>query len=202
MCVYHILFSYLAIQVCDTHIFLMHDQTNRIANLLGAAVLGLQDKLQQTVEQRTGRTGEAPAALCVLGHQPGLSNNALSRLLNLTHTGTVRLIDGLVRDGLVERRQSKTDKRVISLHHTTAGETLRRQILKDREKVFASLVSQLSAKEQSSLTNLLEKLLVTVSTDNTHKLRICRLCDGDACTECPIHVPIIRDHKSHSDHAK
>jgi hypothetical protein len=58
----------------------------------------------------------------------------------------------------------------------------------------------LSFKDQVGLTRVLEKLLRAVSRDDEHKLRICRLCDGDACEDCPIHVSV-SDHRpiAHSE---
>lgn len=162
----------------------------RTANLLGATVLGLFDELKSVVEHRSGRAGESPAALVVLGHQPGLSNEALSRLLGLTHTGSVRLIDRLVADGLVERRPSATDRRGVALHLTPAGKTAREEIIAERERLMTALIAPLSIAEQRQLTDLLAKLLQGVARDDTHKLRMCRLCDGPACGECPIHVPV------------
>lgn len=179
-------------QVCVSHIFPMTPEIRRTSNLLGAAVLGLHDELKQTVEKRSGHSGEAAAALCALGHQPGLSNDALSRLLGLTHTGTVRLIDRLAADGLVERRTAAHDKRGVALSLTAAGESVRRNMLDDREAALAPLVSRLSTREQTTLATLLGKLLSAVSRDDTHKLRICRLCDGGVCTDCPILVPVAR----------
>ena len=168
----------------------MSEESRRTANLLGAAVLGLHDELRRAVEQRSGHSGEASAALVALGHQPGLSNDALSRLLGLTHTGSVRLIDRLLAEGLVERRPAAHDRRAVALHLTAAGERLRREILDAREAALLPLVSRLGARDQASLARLLERLLTVVSRDDTHKLRICRLCDGGACTDCPILVPV------------
>ena len=168
----------------------MNAEIQRTANLLGAAVLGLHDELRQSVEQRSGRSGEASAALVALGHQPGLSNDALSRLLGLTHTGTVRLIDRLLADGLVVRRSDSRDKRAVALHLTTAGKSLRRKILADRQAALVPLVSRLSARDRKSLADILGKLLTAVSRDDRHKLRICRLCDSSVCRACPILVPV------------
>lgn len=171
----------------------MTGETERTANLLGAAVLGLHDDVKRAVETRSGRSGEAPAALSALGHQPGLSNDALSRLLGLTHTGTVRLIDRLSTDGLVERRPAAHDRRGVRLYLTPAGRALRRQILGSRAAALVPLVSRLTAREQKTLASLLGKLLTAVSRDDTHKLRICRLCDSGACKNCPILVPVAPD---------
>ena len=111
-------------------------------------------------------------------------------MLGLTHTGTVRLIDRLVADGLVERRPVARDKRGVALYLTAVGETVRRKILEDREAALVPLVSRLSSREQETLAALLGKLLTAVSRDDTHKLRICRLCDSGVCNDCPILVTV------------
>lgn len=178
--------------MCLRHIIKFMSDELRTANLLGATVLGLFDELQTAVERRTGRSGESPAALVVLGHQPGLSNDALSRLLGLTQTGSVRLIDRLVADGLVERQPSKVDRRAVELFLTPTGETARRGVLAERERLMSSLIRGLAPQDQQRLADLLAQLLQGIARDDTHKLRICRLCDGDACGECPIHVPVAR----------
>ena len=161
----------------------------QIGNLLGATVLALHDELSSSVESCTGRAGETAAAIVVLGHQPGLSNDHLSKLLKITHTGTVRLIDNLVADALVKRESAKHDKRVIAISLTRKGEKLREKILKTREASMVAASWDLSAEERSSLHSILSKVLVNISTDDEHKLRICRLCDASSCPDCPIFVP-------------
>lgn len=178
---------------CVYHILVFMPDERRTANLLGAAVLGLFDELRSVVERQTGRSGESPAALVVLGHQPGLSNDALSRLLGLTHTGSVRLVDRLVADGLVERRASTVDRRGVALFLTPSGETARREVLEKRGALMTSLIGKLAPDDQRQLAALLAQLLQGTARDDTHKLRICRLCDGEACGNCPIHVPVGAD---------
>jgi MarR family transcriptional repressor of emrRAB len=168
----------------------MTHSASRAANILGATVLGLFDELRAVTETHAGRAGEGSAALVVLGHQPGLSNDGLSRLLGLTHTGTVRLVDRLVDDGLVDRRGAPHDRRAVALFLTDAGEAARAEILAEREKMMRGLLECLVPRDQAKLAELLGKLLQRVSRDDAHKLRICRLCDSDACGACPIHVPL------------
>ena len=76
----------------------------RTLNLLGALALSIVDALNTVVEANAGYGGEAPAALVTLGAEPGISINTLRQILNLSHPGTVRLIDRLESQGLVERR--------------------------------------------------------------------------------------------------
>ncbi len=168
----------------------MTNRTLRTSNLLGAAVLGLHDELRAAVEQSSGHSGETPSAIVAVGHQPGLSNDRLSQLLGLTHTGTVRLIDRLVADRLMERRPAAHDKRGVALYLTSKGKALREEILKAREAAMQPVLARLNAGEQKTLAILLGKMLQTVSRDDTHKLRICRLCDGPACGKCPIEVAV------------
>jgi len=168
----------------------MSKENQQTANLLGAAVLALHDELRLAVESFTGRTGESSAALVVLGHQPGLSNDQLTQLLNLTHTGTVRLIDRLAEDGLVERRKGVHDKRAIALFLTEQGHNARKEILSAREDRMLSVMAGLSQNETKALNTILAKILLKASPDDLQKLRNCRLCDADACPDCPIYVAV------------
>jgi DNA-binding MarR family transcriptional regulator len=170
----------------------MSKKTIRTANLLGATVLSLHDELRNAVEQQAGRAGEGPSAIVVVGHQPGISNDELSRRLALSHTGTVRLVDKLVADGLMERRPAPHDGRSIALYLSKLGQNERAQILAAREAAMTQIVARLDASEQATLQTLLGKILQTHAHDDEHKLRMCRLCDGNACggKRCPIHVSV------------
>ena len=168
----------------------MTDDSRRTANLLGAAVLCLHDEMKTVLARQFHRSGEGPAALCALGHQPGLSNDALSRLLDLTHTGTVRLVDRLAEDGLVRRQAAEHDRRSVALFLTEAGQAARENILRERLAALEAVTGGLSDDEQKDLARLLEKLLQAAAGDDTQKLRTCRLCDSRACTSCPILVPV------------
>lgn len=78
----------------------------------------------------------------------------------------------------------------MALHLTPAGETVRDEIIAEREILMISLIAPFSAGEQQQLSDLLAKLFQGVAREDTHKLRMCRLCDGSTCGPCPIHVPV------------
>ena len=60
----------------------------RTANLLGAIALGLADNILDTAERHVAHGGCTPAALCVIGHEPGQSIDFLSRLGHvIVHSG-------------------------------------------------------------------------------------------------------------------
>ena len=132
-----------------------------------------------------GHTGETPAALIMIGYGFGPSNDMLRRILGLSHPGTVRLVDRLVVDGLVERREGR-DKRAIALHLTKRGKAVREKLLKARLAVIQPLLESLSADEQDTFSALLHKMLSSMETTNMERLTLCRLCDKRVCSNCPI----------------
>jgi MarR family transcriptional regulator, negative regulator of the multidrug operon emrRAB len=68
------------------------------------------------------------AALCVIGHKPGLSIDFLAHVLGMSHPGTVRLADRLEADGLIQRKPNK-DGRTVALHLTVSGQKRRIKLL-------------------------------------------------------------------------
>lgn len=155
------------------------------SNLLGVVGLAVASKIEQSARQILKHKGETAAALVVVGYDLGPTNEDLRRTLNLSHSGTVRLVDRLVADGLVERRSGR-DKREISLFATKKGKSIRERILKDRLAAIDPFVDTLSFKEQDTLNSLLHKMLSTLETTDFERRNLCRLCDDRVCINCPI----------------
>ncbi|TQV78947.1 MarR family transcriptional regulator [Exilibacterium tricleocarpae] len=135
------------------------------------------------------RSGESAAAIVVLGYAPGLSVEILRQVLDLSHPGTVRLIDRLEEDGLVERRKAadgRADGRAVALHLTPKGGRLRRQLMDRRLDMLEAALKGLTADERSVLGDLLAKVLTNLPETEMAKHRICRLCAVRTCCNCPI----------------
>lgn len=158
---------------------------DRTANLLGAVGLAVADRIEETARAILGRAGETPAAVVVIGYDLGPSNDQLRRILGLSHPGTVRLVDRLVADGLVERRAGR-DRRAIALYLTERGAVFREQLLEGRLAVIRSLLVPLTGPEQEALDELLHKILSSIETTDLDRCTLCRLCDDRVCTNCPI----------------
>lgn len=158
---------------------------DRTANLLGALSLAIVDRMRAATEHDLGYGGEAPAALATIGHGPGQSNDALRQALGLTHSGTVRLIDRLQKEGLVERRPGR-NKRTVALFLTASGEAARVQLLRKRGESLDPLIGLLSFEEVAALDVLLERMLKHIPTAPTDAYHICRLCNEVACGDCPM----------------
>lgn len=159
--------------------------TNRTANLLGVVGLAVADRIEAAARDILSHAGETPAALVVIGYGTGPSNDQMRRVLGLSHPGTVRLIDRLVADGLVERREAR-DKRAIALYLTKRGKALREELLKERLASIRELLGPLTGAEQETFAALLHKMLSSMETTDMERCTLCRLCDNRVCTNCPI----------------
>lgn len=162
---------------------------NRTANLLGVISLAIGDRIEDTARDILNHAGETPAALIVIGYGTGPSNDMLRRVLDLSHSGTVRLIDRLVADGLVERCEGH-DKRAIALFLTKRGKALREKLLKGRLTAIRPILTTLDDDELEVLGNLLHKLLSSMDPTDMERRTLCRLCDNRVCTNCPIPAEI------------
>lgn len=164
----------------------------RTANLLGALACEIAERLDQRLKNHPNESDSAAAALNVIGFYEGCSNNALSRALKLSHTTTVRLIDKLTAQGLVERRQGD-DRRAVSLFLTKRGREQAQAIVKDRCLALGEIIDVLSDRQRSQFDKLAEILLRTLTTSAEEADHICRLCDDDACPsdDCPVHQEAI-----------
>jgi MarR family transcriptional repressor of emrRAB len=158
---------------------------DRTANLLGVVGLAVADRIENTARNILSHAGETPAALVVIGYGLGPSNDQLRRILGLSHPGAVRLVDRLVADGLVERREGR-DKRAVALYLSERGVDLREDLLKGRLAVIRPLLESLSDAEQETLAALLHKMLSSMETTDVERCTLCRLCDDRVCSNCPI----------------
>jgi DNA-binding MarR family transcriptional regulator len=159
--------------------------TDRTANLLGVLGLAVADRIEQTAREILSHVGETPAALVVVGYGFGPSNDQLRRVLGLSHPGTVRLVDRLVADGLIERRRGE-DKRAVALFLTDEGFALRDRLLKGRLAAIRPMISVLDEAEQAAFGELLAKILSRMESSDAERQTLCRLCDDRACVNCPI----------------
>jgi DNA-binding MarR family transcriptional regulator len=158
---------------------------DRTANLLGVVGLAVANRIENTAREVLNHAGETPAALVVIGYDFGPSNDQLRRVLGLSHPGSVRLVDRLVGDGLVERREAD-DKRAVALFLTAEGHATRTRLLKGRLAAISPFLTVLDASEQQQLDALLHKMLSALDTTDLDRRRLCRLCDDSVCNNCPI----------------
>jgi len=164
--------------------------SGREANLLGTLSLAVTGRVEAAVAACSPYGPSAPAALAALeGYLGGEPIDALARVLGLTHSGAVRLVDRLAGAGLV-RRRSGADGRSVAIALTQEGRRAAAQIRAARERALDEALSALDAGERRALTQLNAKLLAGLTDDRASARRICRLCDLEACGHergtCPV----------------
>jgi MarR family transcriptional repressor of emrRAB len=159
-------------------------------NALGALSLAVADRMQESMASVAGHGASGPAALVALdGLAGGGSIDALRRLLGITHSGTVRLVDRLAAAGLVERRVG-ADARAVALHLTPQGRRTARRVLAAREAALEQVLAGLSASQREELDALLSAMLRGFEATAEGARRVCRLCDAERCGRgrggCPV----------------
>lgn len=83
----------------------------------------------------------------------------LARDMQLDPGATTRLLDRLERKGLLRRERSTTDRRVVNLVLTPAGEAIARQVPEVLCKVLNQHLSGFTADEWLLLRQMLERIL-------------------------------------------
>jgi DNA-binding MarR family transcriptional regulator len=172
----------------------------RTVNMLGALSLVVADRVNSSAETVAAMGPSAPAALAAL-HEflDGGSVTQLSSVLGLTHSGTVRLVDRLCAEGLVERAGSQ-DGRAVSVVLTRSGRRMAARVLQARRNSLDALLSGATPAEIGQLLPLLEKLLAAVTRARAAERSsgaqdrpppwLCRLCDFDACGRSEGNCPV------------
>ena len=160
----------------------------RLANLLGVTALAAVDRLRPPVDEQAGHGGGAAGALVHLHAWPGESVESLRRVLGISQPATVRTVNRLAADGLLERRPGP-DRRTVALVLTAAGEAAAGRVLAARTEALRDFLAPLDERERAQLLPLLERLAGAQADDRAGAVRVCRLCDRSACYRggpCPL----------------
>lgn len=89
------------------------------------------------------------AALYVLADSGTTTVGELADSIGRSPSATSRLVDGLVRRRLLERRQEAEDRRQKSLHLTARGQALLRVVDRSRADQFLKMVRPLPTPERA-----------------------------------------------------
>jgi DNA-binding MarR family transcriptional regulator len=166
-----------------------HADIARDANLVGALGLAIADRIAEAAAEPAGGGSAAQALVTLYGGGAGGSIDVLARVVGLTHSGAVRLVDRLARTGLVERRMG-ADQRSAALYLTPAGRRAARRVLARREAAIQAVLAPLTRADRDALTRIAERLLAELGAAPDAERRLCRLCDPDACGRprgrCPV----------------
>jgi MarR family transcriptional regulator, negative regulator of the multidrug operon emrRAB len=162
------------------------------ANRLGALALRLTDRMALAVTAETGLSLSAATALSAIDRffADPPSIDALRRVIGLTPSGGVRLVDGLEAQGLV-RRSVGRDGRVRVVELTAEGRGAQEVIVRARRQVLIEALAPLSSDERDALAQLVERVLIGLVQGLRPGPAMCRLCATEVCgaqpgQPCPI----------------
>ena len=136
-----------------------------------ARVIWLEQRRDLAWRELTPRSGLKPgefdvvAALRSTGAPYELSPTALFRILCLSSGAMTNRLDRLESRGLVHRRPDPEDRRAIVVGLTPAGRELVDATVGDMLAEGAKLLAGLTDDEQTTLANLLRKLLVSLGSE-------------------------------------
>lgn len=126
----------------------------------------------------------------------------LADVLGLTHSGAVRCVTQLERDGLAER-QAGADRRRVNVQLTSEGQRRAREARAARDEVIASATNDLALNDCHALEALLERLVSAQVGSRIERRRQgesgawwCRTCDFASCGRpqgaCPAQLAAAR----------
>lgn len=107
---------------------------NDPAQTFGFRLARITRRLRQAVDGELRAYGLTEATwrpLAYLGHLgDGVRQKELAQALGIEGPSLVRLLDGLERRGLIERREDESDRRARGIYLTTAGRDLQKRVLR------------------------------------------------------------------------
>ncbi len=161
-----------------------------MSNVLAALAMHIVERMNRSIENIAQHGAAAPSAIVVIWQHPGDTIDYLRRVLSLSHSGTVRLVERLVEDGLVVKKPA-ADARAVALTCTAAGARRARNILAARKQVVDPIIEGLSAGEKRQLEAILRKVPWTGVTSQPDGVHVCRLCNIQTCFikgNCPVTI--------------
>jgi MarR family transcriptional regulator, negative regulator of the multidrug operon emrRAB len=161
--------------------------TTRLENQLGALGVALGDSMDQAFDEACAVGDSAPAAMILIHENPDTRIEALARYLELSHSGTVRLVDRLVQAGWVAREACE-DKRAVVLVLTKAGARVAERLIEGRRKSLAKALQGIAPADRKVLERLVPQMLGNLIADRAEADHVCRYCDTGACDRegCPL----------------
>jgi DNA-binding MarR family transcriptional regulator len=169
----------------------------RTGNLLGALALQVVDRMFDSIDEATGEEGTTAVALSALHQfldQPTI--DLLRRVLGLTSSGAVRLVNRLERAGWVERAAAD-DGRATAVRLTRAGRVVAKRIAAARINALDHALTALTPGDRAQLDAIASRLLVSMRRGPSAHRWMCRLCDMQACGWASGGCPV-RNARAHS----
>jgi DNA-binding MarR family transcriptional regulator len=121
-------------------------------------------RVTRAVAEQYGLTGSQLLVLKMLEPQGQLSLSELSERIRAKNSTVTGIIDRMERDGLVVRRRSGEDRRVVHIELTPRGKKLANDAEADPKQLYRALLEELSPRDAAELERIMSKLVSHVRT--------------------------------------
>ncbi len=108
---------------------------------------------------RHGMTIPQFFALVVLENQDGNMMKELGEHLGLSLGTVTGIVDRLARNGLVARYSDGSDRRVVRVRLTPAGQSVLKKVRRERDKVLAMAIEGISREDLVIFFDVLKKII-------------------------------------------
>ncbi len=110
-----------------------------------------------------GITNRQYGILLLLNEQPGIDQISVAKLLGLDRSTTGMVVDKLEKDGLVQRRALRSDRRKHSLALTRAGEAMLKRLIEPARPPQTRFPAVLAPGERTEFVRLLDKFVTALN---------------------------------------
>ena len=155
-----------------------------LQNKLSALSLAITDS---TFAGADNLAPTAVAALMSIRDQEPLSVGDIARIVGLTHSAAVRLIDRLEKDWLV-RRQRRVGREVM-VEITARGRRRAQQLQDARSAAVSEYLAVLTDEERLSLNAIIDRILHNRPETAPPVDQFCRMCRRGVC-DCGLHAAV------------
>jgi DNA-binding MarR family transcriptional regulator len=153
-------------------------------NVVAAWVMAAVDRFNAALLS-TGLDQRELSALTLIGEHEGCSVEWLRGRVDLSQSGTVRLVDRLAGRTLVRRGPSTG--RGVPLHVTSQGRAALDRWREARDAAVAELLTGLPQSRQQMVVDSLASVLLAGSRQRIEADTTCRTCSWAACgDDCPV----------------
>ena len=127
----------------------------------GDELLALDEQILNSYGTRHGRFNLL--MMLTKCHHGDATPASLAEKTGVTSATISGLLDGLEKDGMIERRPDPQDRRLIRINLTPAGKSFVDGILPGYTRWLSSIVEPLNTEERQHLVTLLEKIRTRIS---------------------------------------
>ena len=121
----------------------------------------------RTIFQEYGITEQQWRVLRVLWKANGSSLLVLAEATLIPGPSLVGVVDRLTRDGLVERRRSTIDRRMVHISVTLKGKSLEQHVLPRINEIYAELEASVAPELWNSMFEAMDQITGLMAAKNT-----------------------------------